>query len=513
MPDRADSNLTDKLLAEGFARTGPVATSLSDPIADTPMLLTLDQLAPYELDPRLTRNPKYDEIKASIRERGLDSPPTVTRRPGGDKYIIRNGGNTRLAILRELWTETKDERFYRISCLFKPWRNEITALTGHLSENELRGGLTFIERALGVDKARELYEAESGKPLSQSELARRLAADGFAVPRPHISRMQDTLMYLLPAIPNVLYGGLGRPQIEKLTILRNAASRLWDQRSGSLPPTEDFQTCFHEVLAAFDGPSASFSIQRVQDELIGRLAETFNTDYDLLALALSDATQMQELINSAPRSSSAEPSAPSAGQGGKSVGVLSASEAELEDDEVPSTKVKQTTASDAGDAPLSQVKTTKVPSSLQDGPTSARHADQQVVDSAALRLQSYELAHGLASAFGKPDAVAQSPSRSGFTVDVGSIGSDSSSAESTMLIVLALLSGWRHVVSAGTDADVISLIDASQLIDLLLDQEMPGGRAHRLSDEHLNGLFALIRQLRQLGSQELQHTVSRQATA
>ena len=103
------------------------------------------------------------EIKASIRERGLDAPPAITRRPGEAHYIIRNGGNTRLAILRELWSETKDERFFRIPCLFRPWpeRGEIVALTGHLAENELRGGLTFIERALGVEKAREFYEQES----------------------------------------------------------------------------------------------------------------------------------------------------------------------------------------------------------------------------------------------------------------------------------------------------------------------------------------------------------------
>src|SRR3546814_13670982 len=85
-----------------------------------------------------------------------------------DLYIIRNGGNTRLAILRELWSETKEERFFRIACLFRPWpaRGEIVALTGHLAENELRGGLTFIERALGIEKARAFYEQESGKALS-----------------------------------------------------------------------------------------------------------------------------------------------------------------------------------------------------------------------------------------------------------------------------------------------------------------------------------------------------------
>ena len=52
---------------------------------------------------------------------------------------------------------------------FTPWspRGEIVALTGHLAENELHGELTFIERALAVDKARELYEEELGAPLSQ----------------------------------------------------------------------------------------------------------------------------------------------------------------------------------------------------------------------------------------------------------------------------------------------------------------------------------------------------------
>ena len=168
MAEMTPRDMADKLLAAGFQRNGPAATTLSDPIADTPMIVTLDQLRPYDHDPRVKRNPAYEEIKASIRERGLDAPPAITRRPGEEHFIIRNGGNTRLAILRELWTETKQERFFRISCLFRPWpeRGEIVALTGHLAENELRGGLTFIERALGVEKAREFYEQEIGGALT-----------------------------------------------------------------------------------------------------------------------------------------------------------------------------------------------------------------------------------------------------------------------------------------------------------------------------------------------------------
>lgn len=101
MADLTPQNMAGKLLAEGFARNGPDAAALTDPIADTPMVVTLDQLRPYDHNPRVTRNPLYDEIKASIRERGLDAPPAITRRPGERAYIIRNGGNTRLAILRE----------------------------------------------------------------------------------------------------------------------------------------------------------------------------------------------------------------------------------------------------------------------------------------------------------------------------------------------------------------------------------------------------------------------------
>src|SRR3546814_14359879 len=89
----------------------------------------------------------------------------------------------------------------------------------------LRGGLTFIERALGVEKAREFYEEESGTTLSQSELARRLAADGYPVQQSHISRMVDAVRYLLPAIPTVLYGGLGRHQVARLSVMRNVCER------------------------------------------------------------------------------------------------------------------------------------------------------------------------------------------------------------------------------------------------------------------------------------------------
>ena len=315
MAEPTPQDMAAKLMASGFERSGPTAAALSDPIADTPMVVTLDQLRPYDHDPRVTRNPAYEEIKASIRERGLDAPPAITRRPGEAHYIIRNGGNTRLAILRELWSETREARFFRVACLFRPWpqRGEIVALTGHLAENELRGGLTFIERALGIEKARALYEQETGgQPLSQSELARRLTADGYPVQQSHISRMQDAVRYLLPAIPTVLYGELGRHQVERLAVLRKACERTWERRALGRELSEDFATLFQDVLSQFDVQPDGFALQRVQDELVGRMAELLGADYDTLSLEIDDSESRHRALTGEPSPVSPEVSSASA---------------------------------------------------------------------------------------------------------------------------------------------------------------------------------------------------------
>jgi ParB family protein of integrating conjugative element (PFGI_1 class) len=207
-----------------------------------------------------------------------------------------------LAVLRELWSETKEERFFRIACLFRPWsaRGEIIALTGHLAENELRGNLSFIERALGVAKASELYEGESGAPLTQSELARRLTADGYPINQSHISRMQDTVRHLLPAIPTILYGGLGKHQIERLINLRKGAHRAWESHRPGNHPSVEFGTLFQDVLASFDATPDTFTVQRAQDELVGQMAQMLSVDYDTLALEIADSEARQLVLRHDP---------------------------------------------------------------------------------------------------------------------------------------------------------------------------------------------------------------------
>lgn len=287
MKKLSQEEITDKLHQDHFTR-GPELVRLSDPLIDTPMLVTLEQLRPYEHNPRFIRNSLYDDIKASIRERGLDQPPPITRRPGETYFIIRNGGNTRLAILGELWQETRDERFFRIHCLFRPWSNEITALLGHLAESDLHGQLTFIERALAVAKLKTMLEPD-GAMLSQRELARRLAAGGYPISQSHISRMLDTLEHLLPAIPQTLYAGLGKPQVERLIALRNQAERTWNRYPTA---TVAFAEFWLETLGHFDADPESFDLEQIQDELLERMSRLLGQSYRMLALELSDTQRV-----------------------------------------------------------------------------------------------------------------------------------------------------------------------------------------------------------------------------
>ena len=177
----------------------------------------------------------------------------------------------------------------------------------------MRGGLTFIERALGVEKAREFYEQESVTALSQSELARRLAADGFPVQQSHISRMNDAVRYLLPAIPTVLYGGLGRHQVERLSVMRKACMLAWERYAKGRSLVQDFDEFFQEVLSQFDVQADEFSAQRVQDELIGQMAELLGVDYDVLALDMTESDSRQRALASDPTPPSTPPALPEPG--------------------------------------------------------------------------------------------------------------------------------------------------------------------------------------------------------
>ncbi|MEW5291535.1 ParB family protein [Erwinia papayae] len=271
-------------------RRAQPATQDITPVAEMPMVLTLDEFGPNPDNPRTSRNPRYDEIKASIRARGLDTVPKVTRDPdGAPLYIFSDGGNTRYQILSELWQETGDERYYRIHVICKPWPGRLQCVIGHLAENEVRGELTFIEKAKGIHNARCIYEEQLGKTVSLRQLSDLLNSEGLPVHNSTISRMEDALAHLYPWIPDLLESGMGRPQITALLALRHDAEKVW---CSYCLLSEGDEKCFTDVFgtccARFNSPEL-WSLEMFRDEFIGDLLKALphpELDYDRWMLEL-----------------------------------------------------------------------------------------------------------------------------------------------------------------------------------------------------------------------------------
>ncbi|EAA5435590.1 TPA: ParB family protein [Salmonella enterica] len=270
------------------------------PTSEMPMVLTLDEVAPNPDNPRTTRNPKYDEIKESIRARGLDTVPKVTKNPDipGSPYIFSDGGNTRYAILRELFAETQDERFYRFHALFKPWPGRLECLVGHLAENDVRGDLTFIDKALGIKKARAIHEETLGRTVTLRELADLLGQQGYPIHYSMISRMEHTVEYLYPFMPELLISGLGKPQIVNLLNLRSDALKIWQQYSVMTETDSDFNEVFGRVCSQFDDPEV-YSFEMFRDEFIGMLVNVLphpSLNYDRWLLELDPKARNQRKL-------------------------------------------------------------------------------------------------------------------------------------------------------------------------------------------------------------------------
>ncbi|MCP4993725.1 MAG: hypothetical protein GY934_08055 [Gammaproteobacteria bacterium] len=223
-----------------------------DPITVVQLVLTLDQVKPYDRNPRRDRNPRYDEIKESIRaQRGLNTPLNITKRTGDELYMVEAGGNTRLQILQELWDETKDDCFHRINAQYRPWVSESHVLTAHLVENELRGEMTLLDKALGLQALKEQLEEEADEASSRNEFLRRLKEIGYTVSKRQVIRMQYLAERLYPIIPTVARNGLVQREIDAIRDAEKAYLRFWIGQFGD-GETEQFHLTFGDMLSQHD---------------------------------------------------------------------------------------------------------------------------------------------------------------------------------------------------------------------------------------------------------------------
>ncbi len=229
----------------------------------------------YERNPRHGPNPEYDRIKASILVHGVDQMLQITRRPGRDDFIVRAGGNTRLQILKELFEATGEQRFGTVECQYVEWQGETAVLLAHLRENDLRGNLTFIDKARAVIDAKGLLAEELGvDDISYRELEGILRERGYSVTHNYLSLMSFAASVLLPAMPKALEAGLGKRQVQRIRKLERASRELWrDCASGD---SAEFDDTFQTLCQRYD--SEDWVIEPLRAALEIEIAEAAEAD-------------------------------------------------------------------------------------------------------------------------------------------------------------------------------------------------------------------------------------------
>ena len=227
----------------------------------------------YERNPRRSKNPEYDRIKASILMSGMDQPLLITKRPGEKDYIVQAGGNTRLQILKELLEASGDERFFWVDCVFVDWDRESSVLLAHLRENEIRGNLTFIDKAQAVFDIKAIITEELGSsPISIRQLESFLKDHGYSLSLGMISLMGYAVSILLPLIPTALESGLGKPLAERIRKLQRVGRKIWCLRGAGAEA--EFDAAFEALCRRHDGIDWQFeSLQQAIENEIAEAAE------------------------------------------------------------------------------------------------------------------------------------------------------------------------------------------------------------------------------------------------
>ena len=274
-------NPLDILLDPGFGHeksAAPVRAAaesrVAAPASEITVKVRIDDIQPYDQNPRRAFNPKYEEIRDSIRALGLRQQFSITKRPNDDFYVIQSGGNTRLKALKELYAETGEERFGLVECKFVPYTEEIDLLSLHIMENEQRSAMLFIDVAIAAKKIRTMIEEKSGKNISLRALEQALEARHCGI------KYQNLDYYLYGAeiadlLPNAFSKGLGITRIRQVKKLESNVKRWAKEKNKDVNQAVQY---FRSVLKEKDADS--ISVEEIEKKLLERLSDEFYIKYN-----------------------------------------------------------------------------------------------------------------------------------------------------------------------------------------------------------------------------------------
>ena len=247
---------------------------LAAPTSPMNIRVSINDIQPFDNDPRRAPNEKYEIIRESIRMVGLQQQISITKRPHEDHYIVRSGGNTRLKVLKELHAETGEERFSVIECRFVPYTDEIELLSLHLMDNEQYARLLFIDSAKAVKAFKTMTEEETGEAITYRQLACEMKHQGWII------KEQDLPYYIYATeiaddMPIAFAHDIGLSYITYIRILEKRIAEWAHERN--LDSNQCIQI-FRAVLRKND--SKMYSITQIERDLFDGLSSTFKLSLD-----------------------------------------------------------------------------------------------------------------------------------------------------------------------------------------------------------------------------------------
>jgi len=236
----------------------------------------------YDKNPRHHDNPKYEEIKESIRIRGLESALYITKRPGTNRYILARGGKTRLKALQELARENP-QKWGKLNFHEVPWISESEILAAHLVENIGRSEMCFWDVAEGLTTLKAEIEKETGKPVSTRSLPELLKSRGVEATRDLVVNSEFAVGFLRAL--GSWKESLGYRDVH--LSLRPKFSALQDLWLLNRDKTKDsFQALCDQVVGACVQQHPEYSLELLVAEMVGSMAPEFGCSRGALLAAL-----------------------------------------------------------------------------------------------------------------------------------------------------------------------------------------------------------------------------------
>lgn len=293
-------------------KTSPIPDNSShlastDDIDHTWAELDVVDIDPYDGNPRRVTNEQYDHLKESIRVNLIFQTLSVTRRPGAKRYMMYSGGNTRLAIMKELWLETGNPKYKSLKVVVRKWPGEAMVLLAHLAENNARSDMTFWDNAQGMQTLKEKFEQENQKQFSLREFNEILVSKGYKTNIASLSSFNFAIQYLSP-IGDRIGARQGRKIPPRVTLYHKIV-QVWKDQSADVqeefmleffkPTVEKFAQRLSEDASQNPGEeNANIETEKLFDYIEQELAAYLEIDYSKLKKIVGYIEQYKSLTKS-----------------------------------------------------------------------------------------------------------------------------------------------------------------------------------------------------------------------